>query len=1154
MSGELGKASLELEADLGNFERNVGTADVTADKLRDTLAAVARIANIAEAALNDVKLDASNAATTRISAAQILDGVSGISDEARVAAGELDRVRLSESQAATSALSASQIVAALDSISAAAADARHSIEGVGAADATTGLLALAGFGHGARVRVPGTGVRVGGLAFGSVLGLAGFGLEHVITSVLGTLGSLVGGLVGGGLLGLGVLGTSAVGMGTDLAGIGQAAGDIKNVSSALGNLQTAISVYGKHSQEAAVAQAQLNATLHGFSPVAQSAVLNAAKTSQGFKKMFDQVSGEAEKTGAQIINQAMHVGEAYLPTIGRFAAENMGIIQKQLQPLFAWLKNPTFTKPGFGGGLGIFTNLEEIFQRNLPTAVHAGSQAFEFFIRTVDVAAQQTGHFMQRIDAFFTKENQAGPFGRWASEVDKLIGLFRSWLGLFTSLAGAAFALFKPAVGFGQALAIELTKIVDQVKAWLQLSSTQSVLHNLFNVHLVEVIKGIGGVIQSLLPLVEAATIAFMKMETVLAAIAGGVLKTIANVIGQITRYHFADTVLGWAAAFGLIYKVNSALWTRMTGGAAASADSLAGVTAAANETTAAVERLNASLLGMGPAAERGALAADAAIGTEGAAAGGAGFLGLSGVGAGLKSGLMGALPFALGGLLAGAALKSMIGGHTGSVLGNAATFAGIGAGIGSIIPGVGTLAGGGIGALVGAVGTLIHYGPSFSDQMDKMSRSVQLLGRESSVAAGEGHNLLAEEFSDRQQKQINSMAGVMDSLTAAIKRAITPTKQFRDWQDKTAQAMIDNATGAKHTAAAIDKQTAAVRQADTVQAKFISEMDQMAQSAGSAHPRLEAVYTTLRRIAQQIGHIPNRKTIRLVLDVIEKGNVAALAFAMDPMTAERQAGDRLNRQFYRTHGRGPAHIELNLPQKIQMQIAKAEAGHGSLKAAYKAAYDFYARQLRQKGLTRHQRMELYQAEAEYYQPGDTNYNVPGVPPVSSGTGTGTTHHHLSAAQREALKLQHALLAAEIAVAKAQQGSKAWDKAIAAEERALKAEIKFWDQRAHDMNLSLKMRDAALKKELAYERQLKALQKQQAQMRSANEAQFLSEFAAIQNTFAPNATPDAGPTNTHLHNITQATRETAHHLKHMRRKHRHEHTRSSHHAAMAVGG
>ncbi|MST31617.1 hypothetical protein GHK86_02575, partial [Acidimicrobiaceae bacterium USS-CC1] len=92
-----------------------------------------------------------------------------------------------------------------------------------------------------------------GLGFGGTFGLAkfgtlgsllGFGPEHAIASGIGVGGSLLGAGIGGGLLGLGSMGVMGVGMGTDMAGLGQAAGDIRQTVAAQNALSQAIAVYG----------------------------------------------------------------------------------------------------------------------------------------------------------------------------------------------------------------------------------------------------------------------------------------------------------------------------------------------------------------------------------------------------------------------------------------------------------------------------------------------------------------------------------------------------------------------------------------------------------------------------------------------------------------------------------------------------------------------------------------------------------------------------------------------------------------------------------------------------------------------------------------------------------------------------------------------
>jgi hypothetical protein len=133
-----------------------------------------------------------------------------------------------------------------------------------------------------------------------------------------------------------------------------------------------------------------------------------------------------------------------------------------------------------------------------------------------------------------------------------------------------------------------------------------------------------------------------------------------------------------------------------------------------------------------------------------------------------------------------------------------------------------------------------------------------------------------------------------------------------------------------------------------------------------------------------------------------------------------------------------------------------------------------------------------------------------------------------------AAELKFAVDQAKEAVAAATVGSDAWKKAVAAEAKALRAEIAYWDRRAHNKQLSVKARDAALRAELSDQRALKALLKPSGVAAGGNEAQFLSSFADIVKSFAPNAFPVAaggGKTDTHLHDLVNESRRTNSHLK-----------------------
>jgi hypothetical protein len=445
--------------------------------------------------------------------------------------------------------------------------------------------------------------------FGTPLAMSGFGAERVLASMLGISGSMLGGLFGGGaLLGAGALGTMAVGAGTNLAGVGQAAGDISTVSKDLGALQTAIQQYGRKSVEAANAQLQLNTDLKGFSPIAKQAVLAAAQTSQGFKALFDKLTGGAEKTGAEIINQAMKTGEKFLPTIGKFAAQNMHILQKHLQPAFKWLSNPSFQGPGRGGGLGMFTNLEQIFQKHFPTAIHAGEQGFELFIKTVDLAAQHLGHFISALNSFFTRMNHQD-FGKWTKGVETLISMFHSWVGMFGSLGKVVFGFFHATVGLGTAFAKLMDRIFTQISKYLNQSGTQNLLTQLFSAHLQQLISDIGGLIIELLPLVEKTASAWIRMEIVAVTALNEVIGSLKTLVGWMKKIPFGDQIskyMGYALAAGIFLRVNRLLVSSLL--AYTKAIPIIG------RVFVMIGSLGKALLGIGPAAETGAVEADAAL------------------------------------------------------------------------------------------------------------------------------------------------------------------------------------------------------------------------------------------------------------------------------------------------------------------------------------------------------------------------------------------------------------------------------------------------------------------------------------------------------------------------------------------------------------
>lgn len=368
--------------------------------------------------------------------------------------------------------------------------------------------------------------------FMSLGALAGFGPEHLALTGVGLAGSLAGGGIGAGLLGLGALGTEGVGLGTDLAGIGQASGDIKNVLSAQNNLTAAIQDYGAKSTEAAVAARELNGALSGFNPIARQAVVGAADAIQTFKSLFDQYTGLAEKYGAEIITQAVHVADKFLPIIGKYAAENTKIIQTDLQPLFAWISGP---------GLAIFTELENKFQQDLPTAMQAFDQGVELLIRMIGLIAPQTGGFIASLDRLFTRLNGSG-WSKFAGEIERMISLWRTWDAFLKILIKDVADIFGKTAGLGEGIVVLLTGYLNRLHTVLTTAGDSTGLSTVFKLHKQEVLE----LIQVLIQFGSIMTQIYIGAAPLLIKLATDALK----VINALMR--FARGIPGGADALGI--------------------------------------------------------------------------------------------------------------------------------------------------------------------------------------------------------------------------------------------------------------------------------------------------------------------------------------------------------------------------------------------------------------------------------------------------------------------------------------------------------------------------------------------------------------------------------------------------------------------------
>jgi hypothetical protein len=407
--------------------------------------------------------------------------------------------------------------------------------GVTGAAGLAGAGAAGAAGAGGIFAQLGMGGGIGGLAsFGTIAGIAGFGFEHVLTTMVGIIGSAIGASLGGLMLAGTSMAVGGVGFLTDLAGTGQAMGDIHTVSSDMSALSRAIAVYGKNSSEAADATNQLKYDLSGFNQVARAAVVQAAEAAQGFKTMFDKFTGPAEKTGAQIITSVIQMAEGYLPSIGKFAAENMVTIKKALGPLFDWLDSRH-------GGLGIFNEIETKFSKDLPAATKAFDQAVELVMKTIGLLTPRTGGLMADIEKGLAHLSTPKGWDRWATEVEKLVNLFHTWDEFAKMVVVDLAAIFGKSAGLGSGIIKVLTTDLQQLHKAIESTAGGTSLSSLFTTHKAEVIN----LIQAVVALGTAFTRTYLLIAPFCVSVVAQLAKALGGLVNLINRVPGGAYVLG---------------------------------------------------------------------------------------------------------------------------------------------------------------------------------------------------------------------------------------------------------------------------------------------------------------------------------------------------------------------------------------------------------------------------------------------------------------------------------------------------------------------------------------------------------------------------------------------------------------------------------
>ncbi len=366
----------------------------------------------------------------------------------------------------------------------------------------------------------GGGGRLGGLltaggalaGFGSLGSFAGFGPEHLLMTAGGIVGSGVAALGGGALLAGGALGKIGVGQGSDLAVMKSTIADTGQLYKAYEAVTRAVRVYGKNSEQAKVATAELNATFLELGNTAGvKAEAGVAHAAMALNEYWDKATSNARVQASKILTQVLELGRAYIPLVAHAAEQNFSLINTGLKPLFEWLKGPE--------GMGIFLQLENEFRTEIPAAMKALDMGFQFFAKTIAAVAPYTGALIRDLDAFFTKMDNPAEFAKWEAMMFHMIGDFHVWGNFLKALGGTVVDLFNKDAHTGEGIIEVLTRMLDKVRAWENSTKGAAAIRNIFTLHKEEVIA-----------LLEALSLLVAPFKEVYVTLAPPLVKSVTGI------------------------------------------------------------------------------------------------------------------------------------------------------------------------------------------------------------------------------------------------------------------------------------------------------------------------------------------------------------------------------------------------------------------------------------------------------------------------------------------------------------------------------------------------------------------------------------------------------------------------------------------------
>lgn len=608
---------------------------------------------------------------------------------------------------------------------------------IGAGVATQKLL---GFGAGAGAGLGGGGGGFGGFLLGGLIpgggaagagsigAFAGLGIEHLVTLVIGFIGSAIGAALGGGILAAGSLGVLAVGGGSDLAVMKSTITDTQTLGKAYQQLQQAQLLYGKNSTQAAAATLNLNQQMAILGNTAGvKAEMGVAKAGVALDNFWDKQTSQARVAASAILMQIIGLGHDYVPKVAQAAQQNLSIINTDLKPLFAWLEGPQ--------GMGIFNDLEAKFKTDLPYSIGAFTQAVELALKLVDLASQSTGGFMQRLDSILTRLNSntigtgfgangssTSGFAQMRQLMAYLIDDFRVWWALIKQVGITIFDVFSLDVGTIKSVLQFLTQTLKTLDNYLTSANGSQQVRSVFAAHKQEILTILGLLVtlladfgQIYLTLAPAFTNAFTT-----------ILGIIAKIVDALSSNPFGAWILGIGlilTKMGLISVILNPLVSTIKGAGIAAWNALTpnfmNINTANTDTfTAAVTKfgLFVDQFGGTTGAEGAGIAGAGALGADAAEGGGFATM-LKGLGG--LSGIVASVLTIGAGIFGGNQLGLAIGGKQNGGLGGALGAVGGGA-AGGALAGMklgpwGALIGAVVGAIAGSIPTVVNYWPQIT-------------------------------------------------------------------------------------------------------------------------------------------------------------------------------------------------------------------------------------------------------------------------------------------------------------------------------------------------------------------------------------------------------------------------------------------------------